>query len=72
LLVTWVKRDELDAGELVVLITEEREELRRLRREVKVLRQDKVILRKRPPSSLGKRSGVDEPFSVKGTLAHSR
>ncbi len=42
----WVKQDEIDAGEREGLITEEQEELRRLRREVKVLRQEREFLKK--------------------------
>jgi transposase len=42
----WVNQDEIDSGEPAGLTTEEKEELRKLRREVKILRQEKEILRK--------------------------
>src|SRR5512139_3427367 len=42
----WVRRAEADAGERQdVLTTEERQELARLRREVKTLRQEREILK---------------------------
>jgi transposase len=43
---SWVKQIEIDAGEREGLSTQEREELLRLRRENRILKQEKEILRK--------------------------
>lgn len=42
----WVNESEIDSGDLKGLTTEEKEELRRLRREVKVLKEEREILKK--------------------------
>ena len=42
----WIRQHEIDAGEREGLTTDERQELSRLRREVRVLKQEREFLKK--------------------------
>ena len=60
----WGKQDELDGGEREGPTTDKREELRRLRREVKVLRQEKESRKKAATFPTREEAEVGEPVPV--------
>ena len=60
----WVKQQEIDSGQREGLTASEREELRKLRAENRILRMERKILKKPQPSLLGRRTELDNHIFV--------
>jgi transposase len=56
----WIKQAEIDRGEREGFSTQEREELRRLRRENRLLREEREILKKALRPSSQRKTGLGE------------
>ncbi len=64
----WVKQAEVDESKADGLTTDEREELRRLGREVRNLKQERDFLEKAAVGSTGERNGLGQ-CSSRGVVA---
>ncbi len=64
----WIRQHEVDVGEREGLTTSEREELSRLRRENKTLKQEREFLKKAAVGSTGERNGPGQ-CSSRGAVA---